>query len=102
MGHILALQDFIPSLDSKWFSSVIVFGSECQLDKVSVDLPNVIVTQLNELTHTFGATMYKSKDVLTDEQVEQIYQHCKTVSLASPEVKAKHIEDAKKAKKRFN
>lgn len=81
---------------------MIVFGNECQLDKVSVDLPKVMVIQLDELTNIFGTTMYKSKDVLTDEQVKQIYQYCKTISLASPEVKAKHIEDAKKAKKRFN
>lgn len=102
MGHILALQEFLPSISPNCFSSVIVFGNNCTFDKMVINSPNVISCRLEELPEQYVLKTYKIQDVLTDEQVQTIYEQCKAISLVSPEVKAKHIEDTVKAKNRFN
>lgn len=99
-NHILALKNFLPEIDDQAFTSNIIFGDSCVIEKMIITTPGVIVCQLKDFEYRYYKMMYLRKDILTPEQVEQIYERLKVASLASPETKAKHVMDAKHSKKR--
>ena len=100
-NHILALKNFLPEIDDQAFTSNIIFGDSCVIEKMIITTPGVIVCQLKDFEYRYYKMMYLRKDILTPEQVEQIYERLKVASLASPETKAKHVMDAKHSKKRW-
>ena len=75
------------------FFSYIVFSERCELKKVSVNDEKTRVINRQNLQKCFADDMNCLPDILTDEEVEKIYNELKTKTLVSKEIKEEHIKN---------
>ena len=92
-GHIKWLKKCVGEIP---MYSVIVFSERCELKKITVTSKDVWVINRDK-TNTVVRQIWKdAKDVLSDEQIEELYEKLKTFTNVSEEVKQDHIKDIEK------
>ena len=74
------------------YFSLIVFGNDCKLKKVSNSLTDVLVIQQAKVKRTLNKKFLDQPILLTEEEVDLIGSHLETFSNVSDEVKAAHIK----------
>ncbi|MFI3227846.1 MAG: nuclease-related domain-containing protein [Clostridia bacterium] len=94
-GHIRAINETLEKKYSNMFLSYIIFSERCELKKITVTSENVRVFKRNKLGKQLIADKEKIGDRLTIEEVDEIYFTLKQYTLASDEVKKKHVEEIK-------
>ena len=73
--------------------SVIVFSDECELKKVTVHSPDVVVTKLQSLYEAVSHLNNSSPNVtLSNEEIESLYSRLYPYSQVSEYVKQQHID----------
>ena len=92
-GHISAINNFLDGEYKDCFFSYIVFSERCELKKVSVNAEKTRVINRQNLQKCFADDMNCLPDILTDEEVEIIYNELKTKTLVSKEIKEEHIKN---------
>ncbi len=92
-GHITAIDNYLGKNYSNCFISYIVFSQRCELKKINVSSENIRVMNRNYLKKYLAEDKNRLPDLLTEEQINQIYESLKTNTLVNRAVKQKHIED---------
>lgn len=92
-GHISAINSFLSGEYKDCFFSYIVFSERCELKKVSVNAEKTRVLNRQNLQKCFADDMNCLPDILSDEEVEKIYNELKTKTLVSKEIKEEHIKN---------
>lgn len=89
-AHTKAIEDYL-ELEQSRITPVVVFSNRSKLSKV--DSGDKYLFQLNDV-HKFIKSQYKKKpDIFTEDEVISMILKLEKATLASDEVKAKHIED---------
>lgn len=94
-GHISAVNDYFKNKYKDCFYSYIVFSERCELKKISVTSSNIFVLKRNALYHNLKNQMTHLPEILTQEQVSDIYQKLKAKTLADADTKQQHIDAIK-------
>ena len=89
--HIRYLKRFLKA-DIPMFS-VIVFSSKCELKRMEISSPDVIVCRQGELSSCIRRIWKRVPDVLTEQQIETIFNQLSVLANPSEAVKQKHIQD---------
>jgi hypothetical protein len=95
-GHINALKNVVELVDEQFYKSYIIFSERCKLKKLSVTSPTVKVIKRNKLIKTIKKDIESSTDVMTKDEVEQLYIKLQKYSLADKAAKESHVENIKK------
>lgn len=90
-GHLMALNNII-DMEEKCFS-IIAFSDECTLKNVTVSDTKTKVIQYKNIRNT---VKQNKMEILTETQINEIYEKLYTYTQVSDEVKKKHILDVKK------
>ncbi len=75
--------------------SVITFSERCTLKKLEVDTSKVCVIKRNQVRGLVKSISDNKELVLTDNQIENLYQKLYPYTQVDESVKAKHIDDIK-------
>jgi ssDNA-binding Zn-finger/Zn-ribbon topoisomerase 1 len=70
---------------------VIVFSERCTLKKV--ETPNYTVIKRNEVSKKLKPSISEDKEVLTEENISEIYNKLYPYTQVTEEVKVKHVEN---------
>ncbi len=97
-GHIKELSKYL-NINENLFFSYIVFGNNAELKKITIQSKNIKVIDIFCLIGILRKEYINLPDILSDEEVLEIYNKLKHCCLASEEVKNKHIEDIRNIKK---
>ena len=93
-GHIKALMDEL-QLESKYFGSVVIFPDDVTLKIKGLEKENTVVTHKSIVYKMFVKQLTELPDILTNEQVDSIYNHLLQYCNKGDEVKQEHIEQVK-------
>jgi hypothetical protein len=88
--HIKWLMRLLPEFDISVFHSVIVFSERCELKKIDVTSNRHSVIKRNYLLRTVNETA--KQQMLTDDNIEKVYQKLIPFTQVSEQVKQAHIE----------
>jgi hypothetical protein len=97
-GHISALKSVV-GMDEKTFKSYIIFSERCTLKKINVTSPDVKVIKRNALLKTIKVDIGNLPQLLTDQQINDIYFNLSKYALADLQTKKDHIEAIKSRKR---
>lgn len=95
--HIKCLREHLGS-DIKMFS-IITFSDRSDLKSITVNKPDVFVCNHCDLSYALWDIWNKNPDVLTDDQVEELYQKLLPLTMVDEETRQKHITNIQE---RFN
>ncbi len=90
--HITALKKVINDVNPNSFYSYIVFSERCELKKVSVSGDNIAVVKRNKLYDLLKEDIESRSRVLSDEQLDRLFESLKKYTLADSNTKLQHIE----------
>ncbi|MBR4732391.1 MAG: NERD domain-containing protein [Lachnospiraceae bacterium] len=76
--------------------SIIAFSERCELKKVTVESPDIKVINRDMTYVTVKAIWDKNPDVVTAEQIEELYAKLKDLTNVDQAVKLAHIENIEK------
>ena len=96
--HIKHLNGLL-NVDYSLYKSFIVYGNNCTLATISNLPDNTFVLNRKQLNFTLSTQFSSFKELLTDNQINEIYDKLKPYTCVRKKVKKKHIEDVKKYKK---
>ena len=88
--HMKWLQKYLA--DGTPLFSLIVFSERCELKKIDVDSPDVKVIKRDQLYETVSSIWKEKEDVISEEQVREIYARLQELTHVSKSVKKAHIE----------
>lgn len=91
-GHIGALTKILNDIDRNLFYSYIVFSERCELKKISITSQDVILKKRGSLYRALKTDIDSRQQLLSIEQVNDIYEKLSQFARVDNEVKAKHIE----------
>ncbi|TCT12845.1 nuclease-like protein [Natranaerovirga pectinivora] len=97
-GHINALKYVVDIDKSNLYKSYIIFSERCTLKKINVSSSNVKVIKRNTLIKSITNDMLSSSNILSIEEVNQIYCELQKFSCVDNSVKREHIESVKMKK----
>ena len=92
--HIKHLKEYIGS-DIKCFS-LITFSNRGELKNVSYNSPEVYVCNHSKLSSVLRRICNNNPDILTDKQIEQIYEQLLPLTNANKEARQKHVTNIQK------
>ena len=97
-SHIKALNEYLKTLQIENITmdnyiSMIVFSNRCELRKITYNKDKDVICKRNKFKEAFIEYMKDKKDILTKEEVRNIYYKLKTNIKATKEVKEKHIKN---------
>lgn len=93
-SHLKWMERFIGA-DIPLFS-LIVFSERCELKKITLYSDEIKVIKRNKVYPTVKNIWDKKPDVLTDEQVEEVYNKLEKMTHVDEATKAAHIENIEK------
>ncbi len=93
-AHINALEAVL-NLNDDAFKSYIIFSERCTLKKINVTSPNVKVIKRDQLIKTIKKDIKDSPELLTPEEVNQIYLSLQKYANVDEVVKQEHIDNIK-------
>ena len=93
--HIKWLKRQLPGFPDSVYKSIILFSDRCQLKKVSLVDEKAEVIHRKQILKTIQAYSASSDSVLSNEQIDMIYNRLYPFSQTTEEVKEKHIESIK-------
>ena len=93
--HIKWLKSMLREYDNVPYHSVIAFSNRCTLKKIELNDNKASVINRNYVRHCVEYTNQQHKDVLNDEQIQQIYEKLYPYTQVTEEFKQKHISDIK-------
>lgn len=99
-GHIQALAHLIKRAPKAFMTSIIVFSERCELKKITVTSPNVLVVKRNHLKRQLQKKLKRAKPVLTNAQIDSLYKTLKPYTQITTEKKLLHIKQIHKMKQR--
>ncbi|MBQ8508618.1 MAG: NERD domain-containing protein [Clostridia bacterium] len=73
--------------------SVVVFSPRCELKRLDIERDDVTVVRRSELRRTIGRLSRLTRNALTPEQIDEIFQLLYPYTQTDPSVKRKHIAD---------
>lgn len=88
--HMKWLQKYLA--DGTPLFSLIVFSERCELKKIDVDSPDVKVIKRDQLYETVSSIWKEKEDVISKEQVKEIYARLQELTHVGKSVKKAHIE----------
>lgn len=91
--HINAINNFLNKRYSDYFLSYIVFSERCEFKKIDINSDKVKVINRYNLEKYLRSDKNNLPDVLTDDDISNIYNTLKFNILADNETKQKHIEN---------
>lgn len=89
--HIYNLQKFLGR--DVLMHSIIVFSKRCTLKSVHWTPDKVTVTKRGQLARDIRRIWHNTADVLTDNEVDELYNRLYPLTQVSDEVKQAHIDD---------
>ena len=90
-GHITALKQVLPGFSDSVFSSVIVFSARCELKKVTVSTPGVLVVKRNHLSTSLSEQMNRQGFKIGRADVDQVFETLSQYVNVSSQVRREHI-----------
>lgn len=93
-AHINALKAVL-NLNDDAFKSYIIFSERCTLKKINVTSSNVKVIKRDQLIKTIKKDIKDSPELLTPEEVNQIYLSLQKYANVDEVVKQEHIDNIK-------
>lgn len=96
-GHIRWLEKQIGTINNIY--SLIVFSERCTLKSIEVNSSNVWVIKRNTLKSKITSILIENQNVLSPQEVEEIYNKLVVFTNVSQEVKDKHIQNIKRAQR---
>ncbi|QSX05293.1 NERD domain-containing protein [Sedimentibacter sp. zth1] len=94
-GHISALKSVIDFRNDNLYKSYIIFSKRCTLKKINVISPDVRVIKRNVLINAIKKDIEGSSNILTVEEVDQLYSKLKKYTCADKAIKKAHVEKIK-------
>ena len=94
-GHINALAEYL-DLSDDIFKSIIVFSKRCTLKKISGIDDDVLVLRRPRLIKKIKKINKVSEDILTNYEINNLYELLIENIMVSDEMKEKHISDIKR------
>lgn len=94
--HILALDGALKEFDNIRFESYIVFSKRCTLKKVIYDQRKYKVIKRNGVIDNIIESLESNDDILSEEQIKEIYNYLNKYSHASDNIKNEHIASIRK------
>jgi hypothetical protein len=94
-GHIKWLTKCVGDIP---MFSVIAFSDRCELKKITVTSQNVWVINRNQTNRVVREIWKESEDILTEEQIEDLFGRLKGYTKVSEEIKEDHIKDIQETK----
>lgn len=92
--HINALSFILPELEHYIFKSYIIFSERCTLKKINIVSKDVQVINRQNLLKTINIDIKYSDKILSKEKLDELfYRHLLPLSLATDEIKKRHIQD---------
>lgn len=91
-GHINALAKVFPKVDRGLLYSYIVFSERCELKKTPASSPEAVITKRNHLENILRNDINARQQMLSPEQVDELFEKLSQFANADEAVKAKHIE----------
>ena len=91
-GHMSALEKVLP-VDSNLLHSYIVFSERCKLKNVKFNSVNVHVIKRDRLRTVLEAAIKDNAELLSELQINEIYDKLRSMSCVSEEIKKQHIEN---------
>lgn len=102
-SHIESLKNKLNIYDDSYFNSIIVFGNKSSFniknDSCNEQFYNPLVTSQKNIKSSLSKITIEKKDLLSDDELIDIYKKLSIYSKATPEAKLKHIEYVKMNKK---
>lgn len=102
-GHIEALKNKLNIYDDFYFNSIVVFGNKSNFniinDSCDEQFYNPYIINQKDIKSTLYKISKEKEDLLSDDDLINIYQKLSTYSRPTPEDKLKHIEYVKKIRK---
>ncbi len=92
-GHISALKHYLGLHDQDLYKSFIVFSERCTLKQITVSSPNVKVVKRNDLVQTIKRDIGLLPELLTVQEVDNIYAKLSALTLVDKAVKQAHIDE---------
>ena len=78
--------------------SVIAFSDRCELKKITVTSRNVWVINRNQTNRVVREIWKNSDDILSEEQIDKLFESLKAYTKVSDETKEEHIKDIQETK----
>lgn len=94
-GHINALKSVLELTDDNLYKSYITFSKRCTLKEINVTSPNVKVMKRNELNKTIVQDIEFSSNILTIEEVNELYNKLQKYARVDKTIKEAHIDSIK-------
>ncbi|HOU09792.1 MAG TPA: NERD domain-containing protein [Clostridiales bacterium] len=91
--HLKWLKSILTEYDFITYHSAVVFSDRCTLKKVELTQRKAEVFKRRNITAYFEKISKQFNNILTPQQVEEIYKKLAPYAQASEETKAKHIEN---------
>ena len=89
-NHILALKGILERYNADIFRSYIVFSERCSLKKIIINKPNIKVIKRSRLEETLNSDYKKYGKILSNEQIDEIYNKLVLYMYADKTVKENH------------
>ncbi|WP_366922068.1 NERD domain-containing protein [Metallumcola ferriviriculae] len=97
-GHISALKSAIELDNDSLYKSYIIFSERCTLKNIKVTSPSVKVIKRNALIKTIKKDIESSSNLMTIEEVDQLYLKLQRYARADETVKKAHIDNVQTKK----
>ena len=91
--HIKWLRQYVG--ESVPMFSIIVFSERCELKKLTVETSNASVIQRHQVSSIVKDLWNCTADVLSEEQIDDLYNELKPLTEANKAIKTQHIKDIK-------
>ena len=75
------------------YKSYIIFSERCTLKKINITSSNVKVIKRNQLVSTIKQDIHSSPDLLTTEEVDQLYSKLLRYACADDSIKKAHVDN---------
>ncbi len=92
--HINALK-YALELEEDIFKSYIIFSERCTLKKITLTSENIKVIRINRLIRELNKDISESKELLSKDQINSIYNELSQYILVDENTKQEHIESIK-------
>lgn len=93
--HIKCLKKLLSDLDDKYFNLIILFNNKCNLKIMNIYDNNIKVIKRDFLEETLNKLIKSGRYILTEEEVNSIYDKLKKDTNINKELKGSYIKNFK-------
>lgn len=90
--HIKALRNTLSNVNPSHFQSLIIFSERCELKNITADSEDVHVIKRTALPSLLKKLIKTRDNVLSQQEIDDVYQLLKPYSEVDEQVKQQHIE----------